>query len=83
MMNKKYTLAIFENCSNRFFGMKVIHVYLDVLILLFVNLLSVFTSLILKFHISSSFFVVDFLLSDALSAFCPTFFFAAPDEPVF
>jgi hypothetical protein len=35
-MNRKYTFAIFENCSNKFFGMKVIAVYFDVHIALVV-----------------------------------------------
>lgn len=48
-MNKKYTLAILENCSNKFLGMKVYLVYFDVIILFILNLTSVkFVSLALN-----------------------------------
>jgi hypothetical protein len=54
MMNKKYTLAIFENCSKRFLGKNVSIVYLVVRIAFRVNLLScVFTSFDLNCHTSS------------------------------
>lgn len=33
-MNKKYTFAMLWNCNHKFFGMKLIGVYLAVLILL-------------------------------------------------
>ncbi len=39
-MKRKYTFAIFENYSNRFFGMKVTIVYFEVQIALLVNRLS-------------------------------------------
>jgi len=72
IMKRKYTFASFENCSNRFFGINVSHVYFVVRILFLPNLLSwVLFSLILKFHrsaLSVSDLRSDFLLTDLLSS---------------